>query len=80
NHLQLTVSLCPLKLSHSWKPLPPPELREQPDQLRSVSTALNESDVLQKMAEEAAKKKPNAKPIKEGWEVSAWRQKRITPR
>ncbi|CAM9577189.1 unnamed protein product [Bubo scandiacus] len=32
--------------------------------LRSVSTALNESDVLQKMAEEAAKKTPNAKPIK----------------
>nr|XP_009934108.1 PREDICTED: BPI fold-containing family B member 6 [Opisthocomus hoazin] len=30
----------------------------------AVSTALNESDVLQKMAEEAAKKKPNAKPIK----------------
>jgi len=32
--------------------------------LPAVSTALNESDVLQKMAEEAAKKKPNAKPIK----------------
>ncbi|XP_076208508.1 LOW QUALITY PROTEIN: BPI fold-containing family B member 6 [Aptenodytes patagonicus] len=31
---------------------------------RTVSTALNESDVLQKMAEEAAKKKSNAKPIK----------------
>ncbi|XP_074699422.1 BPI fold-containing family B member 6-like isoform X1 [Strix aluco] len=31
---------------------------------RAVSTALNESDVLQKMAEEAAKKTPNAKPIK----------------
>ncbi|XP_052666254.1 BPI fold-containing family B member 6 [Harpia harpyja] len=31
---------------------------------RAVSTALNESDVLQKMAEEAAKKKANAKPIK----------------
>ncbi|XP_042656685.1 BPI fold-containing family B member 6 [Tyto alba] len=31
---------------------------------RAVSTALNESDVLQKMAEEAAKKKPNTKPIK----------------
>ncbi|XP_074898406.1 BPI fold-containing family B member 6 [Buteo buteo] len=30
----------------------------------AVSTALNESDVLQKMAEEAAKKKANAKPIK----------------
>ncbi|XP_075625150.1 BPI fold-containing family B member 6 [Balearica regulorum gibbericeps] len=30
----------------------------------AVSTALNESDVLQKMAEEATKKKPNAKPIK----------------
>uniref|UniRef100_A0A8D0FEC0 Uncharacterized protein n=1 Tax=Strix occidentalis caurina TaxID=311401 RepID=A0A8D0FEC0_STROC len=32
----------------------------------AVSTALNESDVLQKMAEEAAKKTPNAKPIKAG--------------
>ncbi|KFO10649.1 BPI fold-containing family B member 6, partial [Balearica regulorum gibbericeps] len=32
--------------------------------LPAVSTALNESDVLQKMAEEATKKKPNAKPIK----------------
>ncbi|KAM6120860.1 BPI fold-containing family B member 6-like [Phoenicopterus ruber ruber] len=32
--------------------------------MAAVSTALNESDVLQKMAEEAAKKKPNAKPIK----------------
>uniref|UniRef100_A0A8C0FKN9 Uncharacterized protein n=1 Tax=Bubo bubo TaxID=30461 RepID=A0A8C0FKN9_BUBBB len=31
-----------------------------------ASTALNESDVLQKMAEEAAKKTPNAKPIKDG--------------
>ncbi|KAM6378676.1 BPI fold-containing family B member 6 [Pluvialis apricaria] len=31
---------------------------------RAVSTALNESHVLQKMAEEAVKKKPNAKPIK----------------
>lgn len=30
----------------------------------SSSTALNESDVLQKMAEEAGNKKPNAKPIK----------------
>ncbi|KFZ59252.1 BPI fold-containing family B member 6, partial [Antrostomus carolinensis] len=30
----------------------------------AISTALNESDVLQKMAEEATKKKPNAKPIK----------------
>ncbi|XP_009983101.1 PREDICTED: BPI fold-containing family B member 6-like, partial [Tauraco erythrolophus] len=29
-----------------------------------VSAALNESDVLQKMAEEAGKEKPNAKPIK----------------
>ncbi|KAM9260626.1 LOW QUALITY PROTEIN: BPI fold-containing family B member 6-like [Cariama cristata] len=32
--------------------------------LPAVSTALNESDVLQKMAEEAAKKKANTKPIK----------------
>ncbi|XP_059683372.1 BPI fold-containing family B member 6 [Gavia stellata] len=31
---------------------------------RAISTAWNESDVLQKLAEEAAKKKPNAKPIK----------------
>ncbi|KFR04298.1 BPI fold-containing family B member 6, partial [Nipponia nippon] len=42
----------------------------------AISTALNESDVLQKMAEEAAKKKPTTKPIKG---VSGLKMKDLRP-
>ncbi|XP_063206390.1 BPI fold-containing family B member 6 [Chroicocephalus ridibundus] len=42
----------------------------------AISAALNESDVLQKMAEEAAKKKPNTKPIKG---ISGFKVKDLRP-